>query len=128
MKYLTSRLIRDIEDGGIIFAPRRSGKSQAILALLMKSEYYVVVCPNKSTAENYIYELKKKGYTRLECSKQVRGPRSKVPSDKRVIIDEFMWNPFFFKNNFIKYHAAVSSVPVKAIMYDSKGRRLTLGK
>ena len=128
MGYLNNRIARDIEKGGIIFAPRRSGKTLAILCVLTKSKDYVLICPNPDMAMAIISELHRKGIPYKDCRKMVKGPRSNIPKGKKIIIDEFMWNPFFFKSSKINFHAAVSSSALSTILYNKKGRRLVLEK
>ena len=75
-----------------------------------------------------ISELHRKGIPYKDCRKMVKGPRSNIPKGKKIIIDEFMWNPFFFKSSKINFHAAVSSSALSTILYNKKGRRLVLEK
>lgn len=128
MGYLNNRIEKDIEKGGMIFAPRRSGKTQAIKSILMKSRDYVLVCANQDMAIAIISELCRTGIPYKDCRKMVKGPRSNIPKGKKIIIDEFMWNPFFFKSSKINFHAAVSSSALSTVLYNKKGRRLVLEK
>jgi hypothetical protein len=129
MEYLTKRIKKDIQDGGIVIAPRRAGKTVAIMDLLEQSDDYVLVCCTKTCAESIRKDIVERGVKDKEkVNNCVFGPKDAAldKCKKKIIIDEFFWNPFFYRSNFLKYHCAVSSAPLKLFVYNKKGKKLIM--
>jgi hypothetical protein len=131
MEYLSKRIKKDIQKGGIVIAPRRAGKTFAIMDLLEHSDDYALVCVSKSYAESTQKDMIQRGIKDkekvMDC---VFGPKDAALDKciKKIIIDEFFWNPFFYRSNFLKYHCAVSSAPLNVYLYNKKGKKLIMYK
>jgi len=52
MEYLTKRIKKDIQNGGIVIAPRRAGKTVAIIDMIEQSDEYVLVCCTNTCANS----------------------------------------------------------------------------
>jgi len=128
MNYLTLKLERDIKKGGIIIAPRRSGKTTAILNILKSSNEYVLVCHSLTQAEilhKELSEISKK--STIEIKKCIIGPSQIWKGEcRKIIIDEFFWNRAFYTLK--DYHCIISSNPRDMVVYNSKGIRLKINK
>lgn len=127
MDYLTNRLKRAIKKGGMIITPRRSGKTQAILDLLSDSDEYVLICYSKSYALHIRQELSERSQWSLnQIAKMIIGSRDRYDKSKKIILDEFFWNPAFFGD--IGYHCAISSNREDLILYNKTGRRMKIAQ
>jgi hypothetical protein len=125
LSYLTKRLKLDIKKGGIVIAPRRAGKTQAIIELLEESNEYLLICNSLAIAKdvrNRLLDRHKIDIKQVEESMIISGQRF---SDKKLIIDECFWNPSFYSED---YHCAVSSNPSDLIVYNDKGKRFKIKK
>lgn len=60
----------------------------------------------------------------------VYGPKDRAldKCKKKIIIDEFFWNPYYYQQGFLRYHCAVSSSPLKLFVYNKKGKKLIIDK
>ena len=125
MDYLTNRLVRAIKKGGMIIAPRRAGKTQAILEVLKQSDEYILICFSCSFAR-HLQDQFSMMTTRsnTDIRQAIIGPRSIKRSNKKIIIDEFFWNPAFVGGT--EYHCAISSNPRDLILYNKTGRRMKI--
>ena len=124
LSYLTKRLKQDIKKGGMVIAPRRSGKTQAILALLEESEEYCLICysyESYKATKNELIDRRKIDRKRAEVS--VAYPGQKYPLGKKYIIDEFFWNS---ASSTKSYHCAVSSNSGDLVVYTGKGERFKI--
>jgi len=124
--YMTKRLMKQIATGGIVVAPRRAGKTTAILDLMCKDPAYVLVCRNHYTANCVKEDLTRRGVAgaerRVAHGGNLVGLRGWITKTDKVIIDEFFWNPAFTQ---VPYHCAVSSAPKRMIVYNANGSSLT---
>lgn len=129
MKYLTNRIKKDIQKGGIVIAPRRAGKTTAIIELLeqSKTNEYLLICFSENCAKQIRGEMITRGIKNgKEINSCVVGPRNAMTASfNKIIIDEFFWNPAFYNSSFLKYHCIVSSTPKNLYVYNKKGRKLT---
>lgn len=125
--YLTKRLMKQIVAGGIVIAPRRAGKTTAVVELMRRDPSYVLVCLNHSNAQYAKQALTLRGVVdaekRVASGESIPSIRGRVTADSKVIIDEFFWNSAFTQ---IPYHCAVSSSPKRMVVYNAKGRNLTV--
>lgn len=124
---MTKRLMKQIAAGGIIIAPRVSGKTTAIVELMCKDpSSYVLVALNHNMACYIRSALKEKGFSdadrRVILPNNVDKLRGRPPY--KVIIDEAFWNPAFYNNQ--PYHCALSSAPKRMVVYNKKGRQITV--
>ena len=125
MDYLTNRLVRVIKKGGMIIAPRRAGKSQAILKVLSDSDDYLLVCHSSDSArmhQELLSRISKKSISEIKGC--ISHPWERLRSSKKIIIDEFFWNPVFAVTS--QYHCAISSNPRDLILYNKTGRRMKI--
>lgn len=127
MSLLTSRLMKQIALGGIVVAPRRAGKTTAIIELMIKDPSYVLVCPNNDLVTHIAFKLILIGIP--NALQRVIGASSintlRGRNNIKVIVDEAFFNPAFLK---IPYHCAVSTAPKRMAVYNSKGKVLTVNK
>lgn len=123
MKYLSKRIKKDIIKGGLILAPRRSGKTVAILELLCESDDYVLICFSDEIAKSLISEICERGISPKKSKVKIKGPKSRIPYHKKVIIDECLWNPAFFRLKYDRIHCAISSPPLRTVQYTGKRRK-----
>jgi hypothetical protein len=130
MGYLTKKLKKDIQKGGIVIAPGRAGKTTAVIELLEQSDEYFLICLSMRHAENIWDELLNRGIKdRKEIMNCVGGPKTNLVDIKRkIIIDEFFWNPIVYSRNFLTYHCGITRNPSRLVVYDKKGKKLTLEK
>jgi len=97
-KKFRAELLRKIRKGGIIIAPRRAGKTVAILTLMDQDSSYVVSCPNYQIAKEYKSKAESMGLS-LGCLKRIVGPltgkdlAAYAGRGSKIIIDEFFWWP-----------------------------------
>jgi len=123
LSYLTKRLMKDIAAGGIVIAPRRAGKTTAIIELMVKDPSYVMVCHTRDTAVYMTNELLARNVKNAE-QRVLSKFESLRDRTVKVIIDEAFWNPAF--NRTRGYHCAVSSAPNRMVVYNAKGRSMTV--
>jgi hypothetical protein len=125
--YLTDKLEQEIVNGGIIIAPKGSGKTIAIINILCNSENYMVVCSNREAINRIIYEIQKRSGKPLSTIKRIVVPPvlREIDYRKRIIVDDFLYNPLF---NEIRHsiHCAISDPYDHFTLYDSNGVRFTL--
>lgn len=123
LSYLTKRLKQDIKNGGMVIAPRRSGKTQAILALLEESEEYCLICYSYESYKATKNELIDRHIDRKRVEASVTYAGRKYPLGKKLIIDEFFWNS---ASSTKSYHCAVSSNFGDLVVYTGKGERFKI--
>jgi len=117
-----------MEKGGIIIAPRRSGKSTAILHFLKKHKNFAVSCVNQGSAdcmkESAVRLFGTKGY---EIKERIRNSNAScfVGRDWKLIIDEAFFHPIYL-NRIRPFHCALSSSYDNIVLYNEKGKRLSL--
>jgi len=121
--YLTKALKAAIKEGGVIIAPRMSGKTHAIVELLREQpwkdlyniphkEFWTCICHSNQSAHQM-----RKNFPDQAC--KIYGPTVKNPG--KVILDEYLWNPY--KGEF---HAAISSNKETMVIYNKTGRRVKI--
>lgn len=115
MEYLTRTLRKEIIKGGIVISPRRSGKTQAVLSILLKSEEYAFICFHKKVAKELQKDLKSMGVT----DKRIFGPKEKIPEDKKIIVDEFFHNPYCIKHPLSSIHCLIGSAPKALVVFNN---------
>jgi hypothetical protein len=128
VNYLTKKLMRDMEKGGVIIAPRRSGKSVAIVRFLRKHKNFAVSCPTMEMAQYMkVLAVEMFGVHGFEIKERCLGsnPSYFRGRDWKVIIDEAFWHPMYLTKS-LPFHCALSSFPKDLILYNEKGKRLSL--
>ena len=124
MNYLTKKLKRDIKKGGIVIAPRRSGKGYAVLKLLLESDDFILVCANSEVAR----QLQKDINEKVSGNKLIYGPKDKIPVGKKIIVDEFFHNPYFSSKTVPDAHCLLGTIPKEMVVYNRKGEKTRFKK
>lgn len=122
--YLTSKIKQDLINGGLIIAPRRSGKSEAIIELLNESDDYIIVCINQDHAKSMRDRLIKRHIkNKVRADDLIVGQTYDFKrNEKKIIIEEFFYNKAADLN--LDWHAAVSTLSKDVIVYNKKGKKL----
>jgi len=127
MDYLTKKLMKDIKRGGLVIAPRRSGKTVAAICFLQKNEGFILSCHSWGMARELQGQYP-------DVKDLIIGPDhySRVGRREKIILDEAFWHPLFLKGlDFSSgpggIHCALSSTPGGTVVYNEKGKRLELG-
>jgi len=116
-----AKIKQDIKKGGIVCAPRRSGKSSAILSLLFESDEYALVCHDRTYLKPYRDTLVKMGLPLSVAQQRVISVGSDKPEGKKLIAEETL-------QKFEQYHCVVLTLQKDLIVFDTKGKRIKFKK
>ena len=120
MKSFTKRIIEDIKKGGVIFCPRRSGKTTAVLEYMRSQGDSILSCHSEMTARSM-------RRANRDLEKRIFGPQIQFLVGKRekLIFDEFLLNSLTHLG--FPFHAALATCPKRMVAYDRRGKRVSIG-